>query len=128
MDLDKATPTEANSLQEDEDVCIIVTESNSKNNEQKPKKLRKQISIIHAFQGKGASTQVLEAQFKPRLQIGPKRYLVEPPKYVRQNQNRRLIRKRKKGDQAKPDSLGGEFMHWDNLVAAVTLEIHHWMH
>ena len=56
MDLDKATPTEANSLHEDEDVCIIVTESNSKNYKQKPEKLTKQISLMQAFQGKGATT------------------------------------------------------------------------
>lgn len=122
MDLDKATPTEANSLQEDEDVCIIVTESNSKNNKQKPEKLTKQISLMQAFQGKGATTQALEVQFKPRFQIGPKRYLVEPPKYIRQNQNRRRMRKRKKGDQAKPDRLDGQYMHWDNLVVAMVFE------
>jgi hypothetical protein len=50
MDLDQAAPTATNLLQEDEDVCIIVTESNSKNNKQKREKLTKQISLM---QGKG---------------------------------------------------------------------------
>ena len=32
------------------------------------------------------------------------------------------MRKRKKGDQAKPDRLDGQYMHWDNLVVAMVLE------
>jgi len=119
---EKTAPVlEETSMQEDDDVCIVLTESINKVDKH-AKKSTKQISIMQAFNGEGATLSRPVVEFKPRLQPGPKKYFVNPPSYIQKSRNRRLERKRKQGEKAQPDRLGGEYMYWDNLVVAMVLE------
>ena len=104
---EKTAPVlEETSMQEDDDVCIVLTESINKVDKH-AKKSTKQISIMQAFNGEGATLSRPVVEFKPRLQPGPKKYFVNPPSYIQKSRNRRLERKRKQGEKAQPDRLGG---------------------
>lgn len=119
---EKTAPVlEETSMQDDDDVCIVLSERINEVDKH-AKKLTKQISIMQAFNGEGSTSSRPVVEFKPRLQPGPKKYFVSPPAYIQRSQDRRLERKRKQGEKAQPDRLGGKYMHWDNLVVAMVLE------
>lgn len=119
---EKTAPVlEETSMQDDDDVCIVLAERIN-GVDKHAKKLAKQISIMQAFNGEGSTSSRPVVEFKPRLQPGPKKFFVSPPAYIQRSQKKRLERKRKQGEKAQPDRLGGKYMHWDNLVVAMVLE------